>query len=270
MIYHAFGVPAIGVGQPGHACSVHRLRTGTWAIAYGGGWHVSKICGMKGTEWIAGVKERAHAAEFSQVEHLRWLAVALGKSDRATAVMDVAHGIQKSLAEIKKAPAAKSKPKKTPAGNPTPKEPPAPVKAVDGVIHVEAAAFAKTGGKCSWGGQKPYVEIHDCHTGGKQVHFEKQMKEQWADYILDVPASGTYEIVMKAACVNDKQFLEVCSEGNVIATVPIPLKFGLWVETEPVELKLEKGVQTLRVRTTPKHLLRGITLRWFKLKRNGN
>ena len=109
--------------------------------------------------------------------------------------------------------------------------------------------------------------MFDCHTGGKQVYFEQQMKEQWADYIVDVPTSGTYGIVMKAACINVDQSLEVCSGADVIATVPIPLEFGLWVQSSPVELKLEKGVQTLRIQTTTKQHMRGIALRWFELKK---
>ena len=92
------------------------------------------------------------------------------------------------------------------------------------------------------------------------------MKEQWADYIVDVPTSGNYEIAMKAACINVDQELEVCSGADVIATVPIPLEFGLWVQTSPVALKLEKGVQTLRVQTSTKQHMRGIALRWFELK----
>ena len=230
---------------------------------YGDGWHVARTAEGRGPQWITGVKERAHVAEFSQVEHLRWLASALGNPDDKAAVMAVAQEIRESLPELKPAPAPKGK---APVGNPTPKEPPAPVQAEDGVIHVEAGNLAKTGGKCSWGGQKPYVEVHDCHTGGKQAHFEKQMKEQWADYIIDAPAPGTYEIIMKAACINDQQVLEVCSGEDIIATVPIPLKFGLWAETEPVELKLKKGVQTIRIQTPTTAHKRGITLRWFKLK----
>jgi len=290
-ISQAFGIPAIGVAQPKHACAAYKSAYpmnqpqpgNAWKVDYGRGWGASRIAGLQGPDFLAGVSEREHAVEFSQVEHLRWLAAALAKPDRAAAVMNVAHAIQKSVAALKpdisptldeaavKAAAAKAAAAKAAAVKEAAARAAAPpIKATAGVLHVEAASFAKTGGKISWGGQKPYVEVYDCHTGGKQVYFEQQMAEQWADYILDVPASGTYEIVMKAACVNDKQFLEVCSGDNVIATVPIPLKFGLWVETEPVELKLEKGVQTLRVRTTPKHLLRGITLRWFKLKRKGN
>ena len=55
------------------------------------------------------------------------------------------------------------------------------------MIHVEAASFVKTGGKISWGGQFPNVLVHDSFGGGKQVYFQQQMKEQWADYTIDVP-----------------------------------------------------------------------------------
>ena len=96
------------------------------------------------------------------------------------------------------------------------------------------------------------------------------MKEQWADYTIDVPASGTCHIVMQAACINDEQLLEVCSGGKVIATVPIPFAFGLWQQTKPVELKLDKGKQTLRIQTpvsvNAENHKRGIALKWFELR----
>ena len=137
---------------------------------------------------------------------------------------------------------------------------------LDGVIHVEAASFVKTGGEISWGGQFPHVLVHDCFTGGQQAYFQSQMKSQWADYLIDVPASGTYEITLKAAVINDEQELEICCDGKVIATVPIPLTFGLWQETPPVELKLQKGVQTLRLQTPTTEHKRGIALKSFELK----
>ena len=69
------------------------------------------------------------------------------------------------------------------------------------------------------------------------------------------------------ACINVDQALEICSGTNVIATVPIPLSYGLWQVTPPVALELGKGVQSLRVQTTTKQHMRGIALRWFELKR---
>lgn len=92
------------------------------------------------------------------------------------------------------------------------------------------------------------------------------MKSQWADYLIDVPAAGIYEITMQAAVINDDQELEICCGGPVIATAPIPLTFGVWKETPPVELKFPKGVQTSRVQTPTTEHKRGIALRSFELK----
>ena len=141
-----------------------------------------------------------------------------------------------------------------------------PGKWVGGGIRVEAASFEKTGGENSWGGQVPHVLVHDCFSGGKQVYFQQQMKSQWADYSIEVPGAEIYQISMQAACVNEGQSLEVCSGGSVLASVPIALGYGLWQDSQPVEVKLERGKQMLRVQTTTKEHMRGIALHSFTLK----
>ena len=299
MVCHAFGIPAIGVGQPAHACVAYKTvypmtqpQPGSaWKVGFGAGWDKSTLEDrkgetLKGPDFLAGIEKRSDAAKFSQVEHLRWLASALGTADKASAIMGIARKINDSIASKKtdlkaslkpdeaeadpgvKA-AAKAAHSKAPASSLANKSA-ATGKSVSGVIHVEAAAFAKTGGKISWGGQIPNVLVHESFGGGSQVYFQQQMKEQWADYTIEVPAAGTYHIVMQAACINEDQLLEVCSGSKVIATVPIPLKFGLWQATKPVELKLEKGRQTLRIQTpvsvNAENHKRGIALKWFELK----
>jgi len=291
MVCHAFGIPAIGVGQPAHACVAYKAANpmtepqpgSAWKVGYGRGWQVSKLDGLSGPDFLAGVAERSRAADFSQVEHLRWLASALAAPAPAAAIMEIAHKIQQAVPAAKtdltsslkadeaeadpgvKA-AATAKPGKVKKADPTTSQAGAPIKAVAGVIHVEAASFAKTGGEISWGGQFPNVLVHDSFTGGKQVYFQQQMKSQWADYTLDVPAAGTWQITLKAAVINEDQLLEICSGDKVIATVTIPLSYGLWQETKPVELKLEKGPQTLRVQTPTTEHKRGIALKSFDLK----
>ena len=99
----------------------------------------------------------------------------------------------------------------------------------------------------------------------QQIFFQQQMKSQWVDYSIQVPQAGTYWVVMTAACVNDSQKLEICVGNAVLATVAIPLTHGLFQETPPVELKLEKGLQTLRLQTSPTEHMRGIALRSFDL-----
>jgi hypothetical protein len=281
MICHSFGIPAVGVRQPRHAAAAYKAanpanqpQPGTaWKVDYGAGWHVSKVRGLPGPEFVAAAAERSDAEKFSRVEHLRWLAAALAPSDRAEAVMAIARAIQKLPGEEK---AAAEQPSKTAAPKPAApitRQSVEPAKAVDGVIRVKAANFAQTGGKISWGGQVPHVLIHESFGGGKQVYFQQQMREQWADYVIDAPAAGIYKIMMTAACINVDQLLEIFSGETRIAVVDIPLSYGLWQDTPPVELKLEKGVQALRVQT-PKSIKyenhkRGIALRSFELRPKG-
>lgn len=291
MVCQAFGIPAIGVGQPAHACVAYKAANpmtepqpgSAWKVGYGAGWEKSTLIGLKGPDFLAGVAKRADAEKFSQVEHLRWLADSVSARDKAAAIMEVAHQINESIAAVKTDLTASLKPEEAEsdpgvkAGEPAKANrdgaiasPGAVVTATGGVIHVDAASFAKTGGTISWGGQTPHVLVHESFGGGRQVYFQQQMKEQWADYTVDVPVAGTWRIVMKVACINDGQLLEVCAGGKTIATVPMDLSWGLWEETKPVELQLEKGIQTLRIQTpvsvNAENHKRGIALRSFELR----
>jgi len=101
-INQAFGIPAIGVGQPGHAAVAYRASNGTWQIRYGRGWNVSKLFDrfkMSGAEFLERVKERS-GPTFAQVEHLRWLASTLASKQQAAAVMEAARKIQKATPEL--------------------------------------------------------------------------------------------------------------------------------------------------------------------------
>lgn len=294
MVCQAFGIPAIGVGQPAHACVAYKAVNpmtepqpgSAWKVGFGAGWDKSTLEDtqggrLKGPDFLAGIEKRSDAAKFSQVEHLRWLASALTADEKATAVMGVARKINDAIAAVKTDLTASLKPDEAEA-DPSVKagkvnaaaasaatQPGGVVRAAVGVIQVEASAFAKTGGKISWGGQAPNVLVHDPFGGGKQVYFQQQMKEQWADYTIEVPVSGTYRITMQAASVNEDQILEVCSGTNVLAKVPITFAFGLWQESQPVELKLERGKPTIRVQTPvsvdAENHKRGIALRSFQL-----
>jgi len=301
-INQAFGIPSIGVGQPKHACIAFKAADpsaepqpgSVWKVVYGGGWAVSKCDGLKGPEFVEGAEARLRVAQFSQVEHLRWLGSALAAKESAAAVLAIA----KKIADQKptnivdfnatgKAEEAEADPgtvaasrfgTSKPAANPKGPVVPVgggkadqPIQAKAGVIQVEASDFFATAGKPAWGGL-PSVMLLDSYGGGKQLYFQQQMQFQWVDYSIDVPAAGTYTLTMKAACINVDQLLEVCSGTNVIAKVDIPLSFGLWTETQPVELKLAKGVQTLRVQTpvsttaANENHKRGIALKSFALK----
>lgn len=289
MVCHAFGIPAIGVGQPGHACVAYKAANpmtepqpgSAWKVGYGVGWDKSTLEAtkgesLKGPVFLEGIEKRADAAKFSQVEHLRWFASILSEASKADAIMTVARKINDSIVTAKTEEAeadprskAVSKGLQPKLSAPTNRPPPAG-KGLSGVIQVEAASFVKTGGKISWGGQFPNVLVHDSFGGGKQVYFQQQMNEQWADYTLDIPAAGVYQIVMQTTCINEDQLLEVWESAGLLAAVNIAPTFGVWQQTAPVELTLAKGKQTLRIQTPVsvncENHKRGIALKGFQLK----
>lgn len=275
-ICQAFGIPVVGVRQPRHACVAYKSLDG-WRVAYGRGWHVSKCQGLSGPDFVEGVTARSDMTQFVQVERLRWLASALTSKEQAAAVMEVARTIAQAkvaaktdLTASEKAeeaeadPGAYSKRSKPKVASQPATKPEPPFKAVRGVIHVEAEAFAKMGGKVSYGNlQTPGVIIHDCYTGGKQVHFQSHMQGAWVDYAINVPVTGTYELEMRVSVVNREQVLDIRSGGDKLATVRIPNSYGLWATTPAANIRLNRGPQTLRVSTG---FQRGLALRWFELK----
>ena len=284
MICQAFGIPAIGVSQPGHACVAYKAvdpsmqpQPGSvWKVAYGRGWQFSRLEGLSGPDFIAGVEERSRVTLFSQVEHLRWLASTLASKEQAAGVMQVARKIQQSApatkvdltasekaaeAESEKAAEAEEKlqpeDKPSKAAAPTPASmPEAPFKVMPGTLHFEAELFSAMSG----------IRVYDCFTGGKQVNFQKNMNSSRVDYKVNVPATGTYGMVMRVATPNRDQIIEVGTGTNKIATINIPNTTGLWGTTAEVNVRLNKGLQTLRL-SAP--FQRGIALRWFELKFKG-
>ena len=267
MVCQAFGIPAIGVGQPAHACVAYKAANpmtepqpgSAWKVGYGRGWQVSKLEGMSGPDFLAGVEDRAHFQEFSSVEHLRWFAAALASPERAVAIMDVAHAIQKSAptaksditasanaaeAEKELVPNAKAAKATAPAG---------PVKLTSGVTRFEASNFSRMSG----------VRVLDSVAGGKQVNFQKSVPDSWVEYTLEVPTAGMYRLEAQVAAANVEQVFNVKTGSNEAVTMQVPYTTGVWEKTPAVELKLDAGLQTLRV-SAPSQ--RGVAVKWFEVK----
>jgi hypothetical protein len=282
-INQACGIPAIGVAQPAHACVAWRDTNGVWQVGYGKGWGASRLDGLHGPYFVEGSLARSRAAQFSQVEHLRWLASALSSKDLAAGIMGVAQKIAQAAPAVKTdldaslhpeeanaepgaeaAAAGKPAVKEIAAPSPAPAVKVEPVKAVNGVIHVDAGSFSKTEGQGIWFHQ-PGVMLQDCYTGGKQVYFAQQMVNCMAEYDIDAPEAGKYEMTMKTAAINDGQMLQVGSDQfNAVVYVKLPMTHGLWTTTQPVDVKLVKGLQKIQISTIPNQ--RGVALRSFDLK----
>jgi hypothetical protein len=285
-ICQAFGIPAIGVGQPAHACVGYRSVDGTWQVAYGRGWSVSKLEGMSGPDFVAGTESRARANVFSQVERLRWLAAAQGAKEKTDAVLAVARVISQAgatsktdLTKSEKAEEAESDPGHKPATVAVPAaaaakpatKPEPPVQVTAGVIHVEAASFAKMAGQTSYGNaQVSGVWVHDCFTGGKQVHFQAHMQNAELTYEIEVPEAGVYAMELKLAAANTDQVVNArvidAAAPTEKSVIPVPYTTGLWQTVKGPDLKLNKGKQTIEV---SHGFQRGVAFKSFDLKLKG-
>ena len=281
-INQACGIPAIGVGQPAHACVAWRGIDGVWRVGYGKGWAASKLDGLTGPEFVEGCVARSQTAVFSQVEHLRWLASALSTHAQAGAVLAIAKKIAQEVPATTVDLNASLKPEEANAdpgeeaakpGAPADRKNSSttaqtgPIRPVNGVLHLSAGAYIKQEGQSMFGG--PSIILQDSHTGGKQVYFPQQLGSCWVEYSIDVPAAGKYDLTMQAAAVNDSQFLQVGSDAfNAVSLVRIPMTHGLWATTAPVDVKLVEGVQNIRVTVIPNQ--RGVALHSFELRAKEN
>jgi hypothetical protein len=278
-ICQAFGIPAITVGQPAHFCFAARAdypgeepQPGSvWKVYQGRGWHVSDCGGnMWGPQFLAEMTKRYRTAELSMIAHLSWLASTLSSKQRADAARDLAVKVRKPVntsdplgvpaAEVDVVTAVKS-----PTTAAVVQE--ELFKAAPGVIHVEAETFAGSFAEPAYPAeQNGAVFVHDCYTGGKQVYFQRNMKISWVDYVIDVPQTGTYSMEVMLAAANRNQVLDVSCGTEKLGTINIPGTTGLWKKMAPVDIKLEKGKQTLRI-SAP--MERGIAIRWFELTPTG-
>ena len=207
-------------------------------------------------------------AEFSLVEHLRWLASALPDKERAGAIRALVESVRKPVntTDPLGVPAKSMDP---PDGGSPPVQaratvPEEPFQTVPGVIHVEAETFTNSFAEAAYPAeQKGCVFVYDCFTGGKQLNFQKNMKLTWVDYAIEVPETGSYAMEIMVATANRDQILDVNCGPEKLATIQIPGTIGLWQQMPPVDIKLNQGTQTLRI-SAP--LQRGVAIRWFELK----
>ncbi|MCF7675656.1 MAG: discoidin domain-containing protein [Akkermansiaceae bacterium] len=220
-INQAFGIPATGVGQPGHAAVTYRGVDGEWHMAQGRGFNVSKIFDrykMTGDEFLTFVKLR-NTPKFALNEHLRWLAATLEKPEesymppanrqyanpRATAVYALMNSMQ-PVVDGRKGTVGRGGSQKQAAAATVAAydfKPEAPIKLAPGVIHVEAEKFYT----------QMNVGVENCYTGGKQVYFPALTDHAMCGYKVKIPQTGTYQFTARVATVNWGQQMYVRSFG---------------------------------------------------------
>lgn len=267
MVCQAFGLPAVGVAQPGHACVAFKTAFpetqpqpgNIWKVDYGAGWEKSRINGLSGPDFLQAVAARSRTAEFTTLERLRWLEAAVAPTApsrpalKALLVGQMAElrqakpvfGTGDNAAEAEKEPPTKAAPPLVAKA--------APAAIGDGVTTIPAAGFSKLGG----------ARAHDSFDGGRQVYFEKNAPNTWAEFPVEVARPGKYQVVLRAATPNTGQAIDLSVGGRKLATLAVPNSRGLWADTPAVEVELAAGPQVLRF-TVPSQ--RGLALKHVELR----
>jgi hypothetical protein len=233
----------------------------SWKVDYGAGWEKSRIYGLSGPDFLQAIASRSRSAEFTRIERLRWLAAAVTGSVSAekltslkalltTQMKDLrlakpVFGEGDNTAEAEREPATKlAAPVATKA---------AASRVGAGIVAIPATAFSKLGG----------ARVHESTGGGRQVYFEKNAPNTWAEYPLEVSKAGKYLIILQAATPNTGQAVDLLVDGRKLATLAIPNSLGLWAETPPIEVELAAGPQVLRFAVPSQ---RGLAVKQIKLQ----
>lgn len=245
-INQAFGVPVWGVKQPGHA-AVGFLGNEGWKVKLGRGWDHSTWDGMKGTQFLEIVKARDYMQDFSQAEHLRWLADAMASKEQAAALKDAAEIVTKNPKGPKTS--LKLTPQKYPA--PQAEKPWTPVQ---GVQHLVAVDFTK-------GSNAQRRESFDF---GKQAYFQKN-SEGSVEYKVNIPKDETYGITLGHATANGSCRVRIYAGEQKIGWMHLKNTKGLWGQTNEVNFALPK-TDTLRF-VFPSQ--RAVVVKWIELKAKG-
>jgi len=274
-------------------------RGSVWKVYQGRGWQVSD-CGVHGSVYVAEMTKRYRTAELSLIAHLNWLAAAISpKPPTAVAASFPKADALRALAVKARKPVNTSQPLAVPSdqvdvvlagrrispalaatmsakevepdynkesaapvngvSSPVapPKVPEAPIQVPPGVIHVKIETFTA---------KSPDASVYDCYTGGKQVNFPKTNSDThpqtWLDYATEAPQAGVYALEVMVATANRDQALDVSRGSEKLGTVRIAGTKGLWQKVGPVDIKLEKGKQILRISAPAQ---RGVAIRWFEL-----
>jgi hypothetical protein len=230
-----------------------------WKVDYGAGWEKSRINGLSGSDFLQAVAARSRAAEFTRIERTRWLGAAVASAAPAQAALKALLVAQ--MAEVRRAKpvfgegdnaAEAEKEPPTKAAAPVVAKP-APVVVGAGAATLPAAGFSKLGGARS----------HESIDGGRQVYFEKNAPNSWAEFPVEVTRAGKYLIVLRTATPNTSQSIDLAVSGQKMGTLAVPNSQGLWADTPAVEVELPAGPQVLRL-TVPSQ--RGLALKQLELR----
>jgi len=277
-ILRAFGVPTTARPQRGHAALVHWTPKG-WVPCLGAGWGSgwTKTRYNKDLDFLATTQARRDAKGYMEVKRAQWIGDVVGEKpvygllsgvpgfwygvslyrQRQLVEQSGAEALEAVGAELGEAEDARNR-YRVEAATVT-EEDRRVVVDEQGVITVPAVACtkpSKSGGK---------VVFLPSNLGGKQLHYSRNGRGQALEYEVEVPAAGTYRLTLRVASPSWQQHVKVTANGGAGQDVALPHTVGLWGETDPVDVELVAGKNSLRLEHRSEGYAKGFSMKELRM-----
>jgi hypothetical protein len=269
-ILRTFGIPTWGVTQHAHAALSHWTPKG-WVVILGAGfnhsWWDRDEAPLSGAQFLLETQARAHPQDYLQVLRAQWVSCVLGEeayNDRRKITggfwSGIGHDLSVSIAskavalgplgqELSEANEPEEKQKNESAA--VSKEEQQALEK-NGTITIPAVAFGKPSGKST--AMKSF-------SGGMQLHVLGGFK---AEYVFDAPQAGKYALAARVVTAQEGQkFVVAVNNAQESPETAVPYTIGMWQQTQPIEVALTKGKNTLTFEL--KQGSRGVTIKEFTL-----
>jgi hypothetical protein len=293
----AFGVPATGRKQPGHATLAHWHPDG-WKTKLGGNWGLGargNYSSMSRTRsqpygadvnFLASTQAREDATAFMRVKRAQWIGALVGEAPKPGLITFSG----KSRGPAKKKGTEVEKPifwndlalqeqRRIVAGlesgkSESPRTPSVAAKApaargritVDakGVITIPSAACSRpteSTTKLANGAVKDLVVFVKNKAGDTLLHFSRYGTEADSfEYTFDAPKAGKYKLTADVVTPMPNHKLMVSANGGADVAMALPYTIGMWGTTQPIEIGLKAGRNVLKFHGPARVTIKDFTL----------
>lgn len=278
----AFGVPATGRKQPGHATLAHWHPDG-WQTRLGGNWGLGargNYSSMSRTRsapygvdlnFLASSQAREDEAAFMRVKRAQWIGAVTGEAPKPGFIVlssgsknkkqvsepkpifwnELALHEQKRIItklEASKKPSSGTASAVAKASGPTGKV------SIDArrVITIPSAACSSPV-ENTWlqmkSGPRNLIVFMQAPSGEPRLHLSRYSRAADSfEYTFDAPKAGTYQLVATIATANPSQSIFASANRAPAVEIELPYTVGLWEKTAPVAIELKAGPNVLTFR----------------------
>jgi predicted nucleic acid-binding Zn-ribbon protein len=250
-ILRSFGIPTWGVTQRAHAAVGHWTPKG-WVVVLGAGFNASwwdkDDVSLSGTQFLLETQARAQTPEdYLKVQRAQWVSRVLGEpayNERRK----VDGGFWSSVGYHQSVLLASKAVTLGPLGQELAEANEREQKVVSAAVSADDRQIAVKNGSIvipavAHGAATGKSAAMKSFSGGMQLHSLGGFKTQ---YEVTAPQAGTYALRIRVATVQKgQQFLLAANDAKDLHETDVPYTLGMWQETEPVEVALEKGKNIL-------------------------